>query len=489
MASEKDRFFKEAEGIVGKGNISAEKEDIVVYCRDEVSQALKSYMADFVIVPESVEQIQAIVKLANTYRIPLYPYSYGTNLSGATSPRKGGAVVVLRKLDRILEINEETQTATIEPGVTWSKLIYETKKHGLEPLPLGGGPHTGGPIGNYSLGGGPTGAIDLNEVVGLEVVLGTGEILRTGSGAFRGHETVNPYFRIAWGVNLTELYRGAMGTFGIITKMVRRLYPIRPIEEPIQIAFPDLVSCVNGMKAIVKLGIAKQVVGLNRIQSATIAADAELIKNPSAYKQLEDSLPPWLMMVKISCHTEEQAAVYRKLIKEAVERAGGAFTRFEGTTQSNLTNLWGGSSVAALHYLRHEPNLMAFVYVPPSRIVGAYEMTMDLLRKLDYPLTSFAGPVPEPRMYLAPWERTETFMIEFDIEFNPLDPSSIERFRRFIGMYFEATLKYGSPQASAGFLRNMEPGFLPSYVKLMRQLKEAFDPNHVMAPGQVFKDM
>jgi len=489
MAREKNEFYKEAEKVVGKGNISAEKEDIVVYCRDEVSQALKSYMADYVVVPENVEQVQAIVRLANTFKVPLYPYSYGTNLSGATSPRKGGAVVVMRKMNRILEINEETQTAIIEPGVTWSKLIYECGKMGLEPLPLGGGPHTGGPIGNYSLGGGPIGAIDLNEVVALEVVLGTGEILWTGSGAFRGHEKINPYFRIAWGPNLTELYRGAMGAFGIITKMVRRLYPVRPIEEPIQIAFPDVSSCVNGMRNVVKLGICKQVTGLNRIQAAVIAADSDLIKDPKAYKELEDSLPAWLMMAKISCHNEEQASVYRKLIKEAVEKAGGSIVRYEGTTQANLTNLWGGSSVAALHYLRHEPNLMAFVYVPPSKIAGAHDMTMELLRKLNYPMTSFSGPVPEPRMYLAPWERTETFMIEFDIEFDPLDQASIEKFRQFIGMYFDATLKYGSPQASAGFLRNMEPGFLPTYARFLRDIKNALDPNHIMAPGQVFKDI
>ncbi|MFO8010485.1 MAG: FAD-binding oxidoreductase [Dehalococcoidia bacterium] len=489
MGSASDEFYKEAEKVVGKGNITAEKEDIVVYCRDEVSQALKSYMADYAVIPESTEQVQALVKLANKYQVALYPYSYGTNLSGATSPRKGGAIVVMRKMDRILEINEETKTATIESGVTWSKLIHETGKVGLEPLPLGGGPHTGGPVGNYSLGGGPTGAIDMNEVVSLEIVLGNGEILRTGSAAFVGHEEINPYFRIAWGPNLTELYRGAMGTFGIITKMIRRLYPIRAIEEPIQIGFPDLSTCVEGMRNVVELGICKQVTALNRIQGAAIAAESDLIKDPVAYKELEDSLAAWLMMAKISCYNEEQASVYRKLIIDAITRAGGSLVQYEGDVQRNLTQLWGGSSVAALHYLRHEPNLMAFFYVPPSRIVGAYEITMDIMKKLDYPMTSFSGNVPEPRMYLAPWERTETFMIEFDVEFDPLDQESINKFRQFMGMYFEATLKYGSAQASAGFFRNMEAGLLPSYTRFLRDIKNAIDPNHVMAPSSVFKDM
>jgi FAD/FMN-containing dehydrogenase len=489
MGSITDEFYKEAEKIVGKGNITADKEDIVVYCRDEVSQALKSYMADYAVIPASTEEVQALVKLANKHNVALYPYSYGTNLSGATSPRKGGAIVVMRKMNRILEINQETRTATIESGVTWSKLIYETGKVGLEPLPLGGGPHTGGPIGNYSLGGGPTGAIDMNEVVSLEIVLGNGEILRTGSAAFMGHEEVNPYFRVAWGPNLTELYRGAMGAFGIITRMVRRLYPVRPIEEPIQIGFPDLATCVEGMRNVVELGICKQVTGLNRIQAAAIAAESELLKDPVEYKKLEDSMAAWLMMAKISCHNEDQASVYRKLITDAITKAGGSLVQYESTVQQNLTQLWGGSSVAACHYLRHEPNLMAFFYVPPSKIVGAYEITMDIMKKLNYPMTSFSGKVSEPRMYLAPWERTETFMIEFDIEFNPMDSESINKFRQFMGMFFEATLKYGSAQASAGFFRNMEPGLLPSYSKFLRDIKNAIDPNHIMAPASVFKDI
>ncbi len=171
MGSPQDEFFKEAVKIVGEKYVSADREDIIPYCRDEVSQALKAYDSDYVVVPGTGEEVQELVKLANKTKTPLYPYSYGTNLSGATSPRKGGAVVVLRRLNRIHKIDEETRTATIEPGVTWSKLIFEAKKVGLEPLPLGGGPHTGGPVGNFNLGGGSTGSLDMNDVVSLEAVL------------------------------------------------------------------------------------------------------------------------------------------------------------------------------------------------------------------------------------------------------------------------------------------------------------------------------
>ena len=80
-------------------------------------------------------------------------------------------------------------------------------------------------------------------------------------------------------------------------------------------------------------------------------------------------------------------------------------------------------------------------------------------------------------------------MMEYDIEFNPESEEDIAKFRQFMPMYFQETMKYGSAQASAGFFRQMEPGLLPSYSKLLRDIKDAVDPNHIMAPAQVFKDI
>ena len=80
-------------------------------------------------------------------------------------------------------------------------------------------------------------------------------------------------------------------------------------------------------------------------------------------------------------------------------------------------------------------------------------------------------------------------MMEFDIEFDPLSQESIEKFRRFMPLYFQETMKYGSAQASAGFFRQMEQGLLPSYRELLRAIKRTVDPNGIMAPAQAFKDL
>src|SRR3989304_4225523 len=163
--------YRELAKIVGDSYVSMDKEDLMPYGRDEVSQAFKTYMADLVAAPGTVEEIQEIVRLCNKIKLPIYPYAYGVSISSTALPRVGGLMLVVRRLDKIIEINDETHTATIEPGVTWSKLFFEAEKHHLEPLGLGGGPHSGSRIGKCVLGGGNMGGIDINEEVACEVVL------------------------------------------------------------------------------------------------------------------------------------------------------------------------------------------------------------------------------------------------------------------------------------------------------------------------------
>ncbi len=486
----KETVFKELINIVGDEYVSMDLEDIIPYCRDEVSQAFgQRYLSDFIILPKSVEEIQEIVKVANKHKVPIYPYSFGANISSAAVPRRGGIILITRRMNRILEINEETMTATIEPGVSWSKLIYETKKFGLEPLPLGGGPHTGGPVGNFALGGGNTGGIDMNEVVSIEVVLPNGEILRTASAGYMGHETINPYCRLAFGPNLTLLFRGSLGTFGIITKLIRRLYPIRNIEEVIEIGFNDINSAVNGIRDIVRLGIAKQTYGLDRAQLAILSAPPELVEKKEEYRIFEDSFPEFCVGVKISCHNEKQRDVYKEIINDSIEKYKGYFVKFDGEVKTTLDEMWGGSSSIAIRYLRHNPHLMAFSMTPPSMVPKIREKTVEILRKLDFKQYSFSGREIEPRCWISPWERNESYLFEQDIEFDPEDKESIEKFRKFVNIFYDEMFNMGSSQINAAFLRRVEGKMMPTYIYLLKGIKKLLDPNNIFAPAQMFKDI
>lgn len=489
VSSDKKVFFDELVKIVGKDWASMDKEDVLPYCRDEVSQALKVYTADYVVMPANVEETQAIVRACNKYKVPMYPYSFGVSISGAAVPRSGGLMLVTRRMDQILEINEETMTATIEPGVTWSKLIYELNLKGYEVLALGGGPHSGSLVGNFVLGGGNTGGIDMNEEVSIEVVLPNGELLRTASAGFIGHEKLNPYCRVGWGPNLTLLFRGSLGIYGIVTKLLRRIYPLHKIQDRIEIAFDDFQDCVIGMREIVKLGICRQVYGLDQAQIAIIAAEPETCTKPDEYWKFEQSLPKYMVIAKTFCHLPEQKEIYRKIILAKAAEYKGRLVSFTGSTKKALDIMEQGSSNMAVRYLRHNPHLMAFVMLPPSMLLGARERTLKLLDKLDYHMTSFHNKVIPPRIWLSPWERNESWLLEQDIEFDPMDKVSIEKFRKFMGIWFDEMANYGSSFINAAFLRRFEGRMMPTYVGLLKGIKKMLDPNDIFAPKQMFRDI
>ena len=117
-------------------------------------------------------------------------------------------------------------------------------------------------------------------------------------------------------------------------------------------------------------------------------------------------------------------------------------------------------------------------------------MTKKILKQLDYKLTTFSEKELEyPRCWLSPWERNESYLFEQEIEFNPADKESVEKFRKFMGIHFDESFKYGSAQIAAAFLRRAEPLMWPGYMRIIRTLKKELDPNGIMSPAQVFKDI
>jgi len=160
-----------------------------------------------VVFPGSAEEVQRVVRIANKYRTPVLPVCFGTNMAGITVPTVEGMVIVdLKRLNRIIEIDEESMTATIEPAVSFGRLDAEARRHGLKTVCKVGG-YTGGLVGNfvtanmrpYNARYGWT-----DPVVSLEVVLPNGELLRTGSQAVPGFEKLNPYVRLCFGPDLSD---------------------------------------------------------------------------------------------------------------------------------------------------------------------------------------------------------------------------------------------------------------------------------------------
>jgi 4-cresol dehydrogenase (hydroxylating) len=216
---------------VGDAWVFSTKEDVALY-RDSYSiywGEPEERLASAAVAPANVEQVQQIVRIANKYRIPLYPISTGRNLTyGGAAPTLSGSVVVdLKRMNRILEVDEDRHFAVVEPGVSYFDLYNYITERGLKVMLDVPDPGWGSPIGNsLDHGVGYTMAPfrdHFGSHCGMEVVTAEGEIIRTGNGALPGSESWQEY-RYGVGPSVDGLF--AQSNFGIVTKMGFWLMPL-----------------------------------------------------------------------------------------------------------------------------------------------------------------------------------------------------------------------------------------------------------------------
>lgn len=217
-------ILTEFAAVVGEDWVLSSDEDVLQY-RDSYSifwGEEQEILASAAVVPDTVEQVQQIVRIANRYRLPLYPISTGRNLTyGGSAPTLSGSVVVdLKRMNRILEVNEDRHFILVEPGVSYFELYEYIKERGLNILIDIPDPGWGSPVGNsldhgvgYTLGHYRD---HFGSHCGMEVVTPDGELMRTGMGAIPGAETWQD-FHYGAGATVDGLF--AQSNFGIVTKM------------------------------------------------------------------------------------------------------------------------------------------------------------------------------------------------------------------------------------------------------------------------------
>ena len=183
-------------------------------------------LASAAVAPASVEQVQAIVRIANKHKIPLWTISTGRNLGyGASSPAYSGSVIVdLKRMNRVLEVNDKIHYAVVEPGVSYFDLYRYIQEHKLRVWIDPADPGWGSPLGNaLERGGGRTPMKDhWSAVCGLEVVLPNGELLRTGMGGMTNNEVWHQY-KYGFGPIVDGLF--SQSNYGIVTRIGLWLMP------------------------------------------------------------------------------------------------------------------------------------------------------------------------------------------------------------------------------------------------------------------------
>src|SRR3989339_2147984 len=228
--------------IVGINNYTDREEDKLCYSYD--ATPIFQHLPEAVVFPENEEQISQIVKLANEERFNIVPRGAGTGLSGGAVPVENCVVIVMTKWNKILEIDNANLTATVQPGVVTGVLQSEVEKSGLFYPPDPGSLNVctiGGNVANNA--GGLRGlkyGVTKNYVLGTEMILPNGELLKTGGKNMKD----------VAGYNLRDFIVGSEGTLGIITKILLKLIP-KPQQSITILAYFDML--IDSAKSVSKI--------------------------------------------------------------------------------------------------------------------------------------------------------------------------------------------------------------------------------------------
>lgn len=236
----------ELKALVGKGRYLDSDEDLLLYSYDAFMVQGKP---EVVLLPVSTEEVSRIMKTASREKIPITARGAGTNLTGGSVPTRGGIALVFTKMDKILHIDKENRFAVLQPGVINMEFQKELAKQGLYYPPDPGSMAVTTMGGNVAENaGGPRAVkygVTKDYLLGLEVVLASGEVLRTGGKTLKN----------VTGYNLTQLFCGSEGTLGLITEITVKLIPLPETKRTLQAAYKNLSDAGKTVSKVFEIGI------------------------------------------------------------------------------------------------------------------------------------------------------------------------------------------------------------------------------------------
>jgi len=232
-----------------------------------------------VIFAESTQDVADAVKLAAEYKVPVIPFGVGSSLEGHLLAVQGGISIDVGRMNKILSINAEDLTVTVQPGVTRKQLNDEIKSTGLFfPIDPGADASIGGMSATRASGTNAVRYGTMREnVLALEVVTANGSVIRTGTRAKKSSA----------GYDLTRLMVGSEGTLGVITEVTLRLYPLPEAVSAAVCSFPSIEAAVHTTIAIIQMGMP-----IARVE----LIDNNTVRMVNAYAKLGLSESPMLLM-------------------------------------------------------------------------------------------------------------------------------------------------------------------------------------------------
>ena len=446
--------------IVGARNVFTSKEDLIPYSFDGTA-AMKS-MPGCVVFAKSTEQIAGILKLANETKTAVVTRGSGTGLSGGSLPSEDCIVLCTVKMDKILEIDSANLTMLVEPGVITLKVAEAATKANLFYPPDPGSMKIatiGGNVAENS--GGLRGlkyGVTRNYVMGLEVVLPTGEIMWLG----------NKCVKDVAGYSLRDIYIGSEGTLGVITKVLLKLIPKPQVKKTMVATFDQMDKAADAVSAI----IAEQIIPctLEFLDRTTIHCVEDYAKiglplDCEALLLMETDGHPAVV-------SEEAAAMERVCREQGAKEVRVAKNDAEADKLANARR----AAFSALARLAPTV-ILEDATVPRSRLAEMVRFVEEIAKKYKLRIGTF-GHMGDGNLH-------PTFLTD------ERNKPEMKRVHQAFEEIFDKAIEMGGTITGEHGIGLAKKSFLPKFagaaqMRVMRELRKALDPNGILNPGKMF---
>jgi len=456
----RDTIFSKLQNIVGRANCTRKPEDLACYAYDATA---RTYLPDAVLFPKTAEEISAVLSLANEDGFSVIPRGAGSGMTGGSLAVKGGVILAMTRLNRIIAIDKENLIAHVEPGVITGRFHKAVEKEGLfyPPDPSSSEFSTLG--GNLAeCAGGPRAlkyGVTRDYVLGLEAVLPTGEIVSIGVQTAKG----------VVGYDLTRLLVGSEGTLGIITRMTLRLLPLPAIVKAMTAAFDKIETAAETVSKIITSGIIPRTIEFMDNASIRCVED-----------RLKTGLPveaEALLLVEEDGKSDEEVDRNIQQIKKLCLSKGAGRVEI-ANTRAEIDKLWQARKSISPALFQYGPDkINEDIVVPRSKIP-------DMVRKIN-------ALKEETGLTIVSFGHAGDGNIHVNIMLDKTNDAELKKAEAAIEVLFDYTLRLGGTISGEHGVGITKAPYLAKEIgsvemNLMKRIKKLFDPNGVLNPGKIF---
>jgi len=456
----RDEVIHAFTSVVGADHIRTDAASLEAYGVDALGQG---HSPDLVVLPANTAQVAAIARICNEQRMPLVVRGAGTGFTGGAVPTRGGLVLSMERMNRLLEIDETNLLAVVEPNVITADLQRAVEKVGLFYPPDPASLEMSSIGGNVAeCAGGPRAfkyGTTKRYVLALEAVLPTGEIVESGSKAVKN----------VVGYDLTQLLVGSEGTLAIITRVTLRLIPKPPARATLLAIFADIRAAVDAVSALIRRRVVPA--ALELIDADSLSAIRDHLR--------QDVVPPGTGAVLIVESDGMQAAVDEEIDRVAEAcRDTGAMRVSLAASEEDRDRLWnvrrllsGALKATGLLKINHD------VVVPRGRVPELFAV-IDALREAHQLRIAAFGHAGDGNIHV-------NLMVDRGDAQQRARAKEAERalFEQVVALEGSISGEHGIGFAKAQYI-GIE--LSPEEIALMKRVKTAFDPNGILNPGKIF---